>query len=481
MYRKQFLLTTRSDFRYHWNSEQIGEFRLFCHPHLSCTCKRGTRADLFLLGELYDWENPRLTNEQILESLAGVKSVGELLSGVSRYSGEYVLISRFDQDIFVFNDACGQAEVYYDDDFSSFGTQPKLLGEVIDLRPHEDPVAGEFYRSGIFKKKALFIGESTHHKNIRHLLPNHFIHVNDKTVSRFFPVIPLPELSPEHVADKASLMLKGYLKAISCRNEIALAVTGGYDSRVLFLASLETDCMYYVLKHTGMTDSHYDISVPRELTSLYHRSFLVIPDPGCNAGDEEYVNSVDFPRFIDFSGADFLTKRVLVNGNVSEVARNYFGDYKNLSGEELSRLNGYQNARFPVAYYGAWLKKNKAFFSELGYHYLDLFYWEEKMGIWGAKAKTEFNSLNKTVTSPFNSRDLLVLLLSVKREYRDSHFNRLYNQLIRELSQGREEVTRIPVNPCRKQKMIRLMKWLNVYQLYRIFVLRLRTLEKFRS
>jgi hypothetical protein len=353
MYRKQFLLTTQPDFRYNWNYEKIGHFILYHHPDLSYSFKKGNDADIYLLGELYDWENPQFSNQQILEALTDVKSINELLSGISKYSGEYVLVCKFDQDIYIFNDACSQAEIYYDENFSSFGTQPKLLGEVIDLLPHEDAIADEFYKSAIFKKKCLFIGESTHKKNIRHLLPNHFVHINDKKVKRFFPVIPSEELTLEDAADQASLMLKGYLKAISLRNDMALAVTGGYDSR----------------------NNKDDV--------------------------EEYVNSIDFPRFIDFSVTD-LKNKVLVNGNVSEIARNYFGYHRNITPEELSSLNGYKSVLYPSIQYKHWLKVNKPLFSKLGYNYLDMFYWEEKMGNWGAKAKTEFNALNKTVTSPFN-------------------------------------------------------------------------------
>lgn len=373
MYRKQFLLTTQPDFRYNWNYEKIGHFILYNHPDLSYAFKKGNNADIYLLGELYDWENPQWSNQQILEGLSDVKSVNELLSGISKYSGEYVLIGKFDQDIYLFNDASGQAEIYYDDNFSSFGTQPKLLREVIDLLPYEDAIADEFYKSDIFKKKCLFIGESTHKKNIRHLLPNHFIHINNKKVKRFFPATPLEELPLEDAADQASLMLKGYLKAISVRNDMALAVTGGYDSRVLFLASLETDCKYWVLKHSYVADSHHDIVIPKQLTALYHKDFRVIPDTNGSNMDynDEYINSVDFPRFIDFSGEVFFKNKVLVNGNISEITRNCFGYYKNITAEELSYLNGYKNAQYPSMQYGNWLKMNKLFFSKLGYNYLD--------------------------------------------------------------------------------------------------------------
>jgi len=264
---------------------------------------------------------------------------------------------------------------------------------------------------------------------------------------------------------------------------MALAVTGGYDSRVLFLASLETDCKYWVLKHSYVADSHHDIVIPKQLTALYHKDFRVIPDTNGSNMDynDEYINSVDFPRFIDFSGEVFFKNKVLVNGNISEITRNCFGYYKNITAEELSYLNGYKNAQYPSMQYGNWLKMNKLFFSKLGYNYLDMFHWEEKAGNWVAKAKTEFNALGKTVTSPFNSRDLLMLLLSVKRKYRDTHFNKLYDRIIYNLSGGNDKVCNMPVNPCRKQQIIRLMKTCKVYNLYGFLRLEMRKYNQERT
>ena len=89
------------------------------------------------------------------------------------------------------------------------------------------------------------------------------------------------------------------------------------------------------------------------------------------------------------------------------------------------------------------------------------------MGNWAAKFKTETCALGKEVTSPFNSRELLMLLLSTRRKERDSHFNRLYDLIIYELSGKDKKIMKIPINPCRKQTIIRLMKYFRLYNLYR--------------
>jgi hypothetical protein len=113
-------------------------------------------------------------------------------------------------------------------------------------------------------------------------------------------------------------------------------------------------------------------------------------------------------------------------------------------------------------------------FHNNGYHVLDMFYWEEKMGNWAAKAKTEANALGQNLISPFNSTELLTILLCTRRSHRDSHKNKLYNR-IAELMEPK--AIGIPINPCRKQKVITTMKALRIYNLYRYLGVKLQLLK----
>ncbi len=466
MFKKQFLLTKEETFKEPWDKVEIGDYNLFFHPDLEFTFSKKNQNKLYLIGSLFDCQFPALSNKQIVEKLNDSNSLEELFQNISVYTGDYVLIFDRNDDIIIFNDACAQYEIYYDHKFSVFGTQPKLLAEVIELIPHDDPEAIEFYSSEIFKSKCLFVGETTNFKNIKHLLPNHFINISKKIVSRFFPSKAISEDSLDEIAKKASVMIKGYLNAISLRKKMAIAVTGGYDSRVLFLASLETKSSYYVSKYDYMGDDHYDISIPRKLTSLYDRKLHIINE-SIKAKDEfssEYIKSIDFPRFLNVSDKVFQD-HVFINGNISEIARNYFGYFTDPSPKELSLIFGYSAYKFAVIQFDKYLNMNKSLFENLGYNLLDMLYWEEKMGIWAAKAKTEAAALGANVISPFNSRSLLTSLLSVKRKYRDSHDSKLYNKIIYYLSDNNKDVQRLPINPCWKTKIILILKNFKIYNL----------------
>jgi hypothetical protein len=60
-----------------------------------------------------------------------------------------------------------------------------LLAQGIELIPHDNKHAIEFYNSEVFKKRKLLLGDSTQVKNVKHLNCNHFIDLNRGKVKRF--------------------------------------------------------------------------------------------------------------------------------------------------------------------------------------------------------------------------------------------------------------------------------------------------------
>ncbi|WOC39927.1 hypothetical protein [Polaribacter sp. HL-MS24] len=479
MYRKQFLLTDKKLSHPNLEHKQtIENYFLYLGVDSKYEFIKTECSEFHLLGSVYDWENPEFTNKQILQKISENTAIDNIISNTDIYCGAFVLIVKLFDTIYIFNDASGQKEIYYDDNFRSFGTQPKLLSLSIEPEEHTDADAIAFYQSKTFYKKCLFVRNTTHKKNIFHLMPNHLLKVKDKIVFRFFPNQKIKELPNREIIKRSAEMLKGYISSLAFRNKLKMAVTGGYDSRVLFLSSLNVDCEYFISKHWNMNNSHHDIDIPKKITAHYNKSFTIEDDKICTTSSKKntaYINDIDFPRFLKMTTKN-KEKYIFVNGNISEISRNYYGYYKRATAKDLCFLEGYSNLTFAINQYFEWLK-DKELFKKNGYHYLDMFYWEEKMGNWAAKSKTESHALGKDIVSPFNSRALLNLLLSSKRRYRDSHFNKLYDLLISELSEGDLKIIKMPINPCRKQTIIRFMKSLKIYNFYKYIVLNSKTIS----
>jgi hypothetical protein len=477
MNRKQFLLTKKSiddaDLK---QVDKIGDYNLYLGPDSDyCRIKKGD-YEYHMLGHMYDWKNVSFSNYDILLHISNRDDISDVLSATDNYCGDFVLIAKLKNRIYVFNDATGRKEVYYDDEFTCLGTQPKILGKVIELKDHTDVDAKEYYKSDIFLKKNYFVGNTTHKKNVFHLLPNNCIELASKSVFRFFPSTSVKIKNPHIIAYVTADILKGYLKSIYNRNKgkLKIGVTGGYDSRVLFLASLEIECKYFVMQTRFMDKNHYDITIPKRLTERFNKSFEIeIADPTKAVISQNYYNDIDFRRFVEVTEDD--KKYVFVNGNVSEIARNHYGD-NNLNAKDLSFMYGNSDMKFPIKQYEKWLE-NKKTFEKNGYHYLDMFYWEERMGNWGAKARTENNALYREVVAPFNSRGLLNMLLSTNRRLRNKNSTKLYDMIISVLSYDDKFVMNLPINPCMKKNMIRFMGKLGIYNIYRQIGIKTRKLK----
>lgn len=473
-FKRQFLLTLNENFELPWNRERILNYNLFYHPDLEFEHTANGMIDLYLLGFLFDYENPEYSNKKILDSLSVLNSFEIFLENLSKYSGHYVIIYRSNEKLILFNDACAQHEIYYDNLFTSFATQIKLLGKVIPIVPHSSVDAIIFFSSPTFLSEKVFIGETTHAENIKHLLPNHYIDTEQKSIIRFFPKDHLKLYSIDKASTEACKMLKGYIKAASLRNKIYMAVTGGYDSRVLFLASLGVDCKYYVSRLSNMNDRHYDIVIPQKLTKIFNKEFKVIVESPIDIKEKlKQEISIDFPRELKNPGEEY-NNHILINGNISEIARNYYGYYQNILPGELAILYGYKGSRFVCKEYEKWLKSSSSLFSKNGYNILDMFYWEEKMGNWAAKAKTEMSVMGTIIYSPFCSHKLLTTLLSTPRNQRDEYSNTLYDMIINKFS---PDVYKIPINPSTKKKIILILKRLKIFNIIQIIRLKYKLLK----
>jgi hypothetical protein len=136
-------------------------------------------------------------------------------------------------------------------------------------------------------------------------------------------------------------------------------------------------------------------------------------------------------------------------------------------------MMGYGNLKYAQKYYSQWLFKNDIIFKDGGLCNLDMLYWEERIGSWAAKGKTERN-LTVDYFSIFNSRKLIELMLSTKRNHRDTHFCTLFEQIVEHIY---PEALNYPINPSRKIKNIKLMKKLHLYNLYREIFIRINKLK----
>lgn len=466
-----------------WNSVQIGEYVCLSHPNLDITTYQNQDRNFMLAGFMLDYKNPEKTNLQILTDLSTNTSSEGLIKDTYKYFGQFVIIYHTANEFILFGDGGSQKELYYNQDLTCIGSQPKLLGHFTSLKEDDTPEARAFYSSKEFLSRKVFPGELTQYDNIKRLKPNHLLNINNATQERFFPSIKIKVQRSGNIAKEIADRLIGCSLALKNRYNPVFHVSGGWDSRVLLALAIKVDIPCSVFRGPNLNDSHYDVKIPRTILSNAGKD-LDVRDYDFNPENNQTFTSI-LEASVDFARTDKLTlayifkglkmfeQSMVVTGHMGEVGRNFYDQFIKLNGLFLARMTGYGELKYALNYYQQWLDENKKLYQQNGYNTLDMFYWEERIGSWGAKGKTERN-LVCDYFSIFNSRELLELMLSTKRKDRDSHLGKLFPEIVKAIY---PDVLGLPVNPDKKQKVIRLMKKTMIYPIYREIFLRLNKLQ----
>lgn len=427
-------------------------------------------SDCIFFGEVLDFENPAFSNKEIADTFEN-KSLEEKITKLNKLGGFFLSIFISEESLLVFNDAAGQLEtfIYHRGHQLIISSQPTLILPLIEDGAIFDLTAPEYI---VNDKVTIF--NKTPFRDIEKLAPNFFYDTRVKKNTRFFPSETLPTKKPSEVSNEVIKILEGTFESLSYRGGMALAITAGLDSRVLFATSLTQEKInYYVFNHPNK-DGSIDVEIAKEITSHFKKDLKVIEYDLSNVDIEDSVIDTIWKDDLKLRKMSHIMKLhfpnvYLINGNISEVARNYYDPLpRNLTTQDICNIIGVKEGSYEIE---AIQKHLEAPIYNI--HLLDIIYWEHKMANWAASAKSLYN-LHNTVISPFNNRYLLSLLLSTERKDRDKYFHKIYHTILSAIDTW---LTEIPINPTKKHRNIILLKRLGLYRLYRSIFFKLRKLK----
>jgi hypothetical protein len=308
------------------------------------------------------------------------------------------------------------------------------------------------------KTQSAWMGNKTVYAKCYHLIPNHYLDVNRAEQVRFFPNgIQRTSENISSIVETAVSILQGFYEAIAQQENVAQALTAGWDSRILLAASRKYfhHIHYFVDREGILPENHPDIWVPKRLTHKLGIKF-------------EVMNSVDDPPgwFITLLAHNVTCTRMLastrsiyaqfvlgetrmnITGSGSEITRpriTFTGEGNDFTMSVLARR------LFFGTYYGSAYVENelqkwkKALYSFGGQdiNILELLYWEQRMGNWGAQAPSEKDIAFDEI-SPYNCRLLIETLLSAPFHLRIAPEYILHKKLIQAMW---PEALSVPLNP----------------------------------
>lgn len=461
-FRRQFLLTPIEckDLN-EWQTERIADYFLYVHPDCGLIKVSGNN-DVFLVGYLLDPHYPQKNSASILKDFAQEKDINNFHEILHKLIGRFVLIIKMEQEILFYNDACGLKTFYYTKKSGKLfaASQPLLIDKVLKLT--KTASYDEYFNSDYVAKHIEHWLPSgiTLYKNVFHLTPNHYLLLSEYEQKRYWPNKKIQKIEYKEALFQFVDLFKRIMITANNHMNLALSLTAGWDSRLILSSSKDfhQDVLYYTLKYRNMDAKHMDVKIPMSLSKSLNLNYCVL---NCKKGitnefstvykqntDMSHVNDWGLIAYGLFS--TYPQKKVAVKGNCSEIGRGRKVYYPNERNEKILSENiflqpekGWEKMHFIRQRVKEWFDETKSEEVNNGYNLADLFYWEHRMGSWQAQSQLEWD-IAQEVFSPFNSRELLDLMLAIDKSYRNASRPLLYKDAIKILW---PEVLSEPINP----------------------------------
>lgn len=472
-YRRQYILSPQPfecPFLFHQYNLRNG-YKLYAQIDLNVTEFLQDDLQVFLLGDIFDYETPLKNNYDILKDLSD-NDFSKTLEKSARYAGRFVLIGLIKDHLFMFHDATATRKVFYYSSEQGYwcASQPYLLANILKLKKTKNESKLRFYNSPEFELLANSnIGNMTVFDDISQLLPNYYLDITNNKTVRYWPNHQIENLSLEVASEEIAKRLKGFVESIGNRYKIMLPVTAGKDSRTLFAATrdISEHVYYYINKENNMPANSIDIMIPNKLINKLGHKFNVV-DPYIEI-DKDFEklyfenNENALPKYLPIIYNYYVNHSDKINmpGVFAASAYEIYGSYDDdITPVKLAVKNSVNKYEFAVEYYSRWLKEATDVCRKNNLNILALFYWEERLANWGTQIQI-FKDMAQDDFVPFNSRQLIEYCFSVQPKFNNKPDYILYKKIMNELW---PETLSMPINPNFKHLIFSILEKFGIFE-----------------
>ena len=463
-----------------FNKSIFNNITMYTHKSLNVTKYCNMHVEVLLLGYIINPLCPKQNNDNIVKSLADHCQTKEnFFREVQSLSGRYVLFYKNEKDFVVLNDPCAFRNIYY-----CFDNKNIIITS-------SQKLFQEYYKKNIsipddklYFIKCMLHYESTHEfswfgdegidDKLYKVLPNIYLDIKEETTFRI-PVYLDLIIKESDIVEYSSVVLRGNMDAITNMFNVIQPITAGWDSRACLAAA--KDCVekihFYVFDKSGRGTDSPDIWVPKNLSRKLGINFDIIQlDDVREDFLSLYMKEHLIPRLCKIMDMQYLydhfsNKNVVrvsgVSGNIIKCVYGY--TYHAINSNILSYFTYYpaRKCKYIKNKINEWLDQAKDYSHLLNIPILDLFYWEQRVGNWGALYAHE-QDIAIEEFCPHNHRNLLLSMLNLDPEYRGYPECKFILDLINHLW---PETLSEPINPVSKWKKYK--KALRRYSLLRYY------------
>jgi len=469
LFRRGYLISNADDvdlqsypFYGHWGTCPLGTadgraVALHHHPDRPVHLAEDRGATIALIGHAFNPFTMESAEAAILTRLLAAWHAGEATfwDAVSELTGVHLIVVREQHRLVAAQDCAGLQSCYFgrvgDDLFLT--SHPQL---VADLRGLElDPFVARLIASRPYHIGNRHLpGNSSPFPELKRLGGNTFVDLTGDTfrITRFFPTEPRVEVDSQDEIDRvvrqSAQLLHRNLELVRRKwQQPAISLTGGTDSKTtLACASGLYDRFSYFSFHTKPQEL-VDATAAHGICEALSLEHTIYPIPTANGDvpDFDILKAIDHNTSYFVQLADHEIRKLIylmrlgdfdveVKSWASEITRVFLERKYDIRMPQ--KLTPRHFSIFQTRYFGDRKllaesdHRYKRFMEEVGltqslggYEHADLFYWEVRMGAWGASVVSAFDFAHE-VTIPFNNRKLVTLFLTLPRQLRktdDAH------------------------------------------------------------
>lgn len=477
-FRRQFILgPARMEIIPSWERVLIqNNLCLSVHPDLELYQAARENKSLILLGYILDPNAPEADNDDILKDLIDkFNKVEDIFNHINDYGGRWVLLVNDGQETILLHDAAGLRQIYYAAaDTVWCASETGLLANILNL--HIDSEAEALTKSEDYRISGVYWwpGDTSMYKEVRALLPNHYLNIQSGTPHRYWPNEKIKSLSLQEGVAKSAQILRALIKSAHLRYELALSCTAGWDSRLMLAVCKEAieDLYCFTLTYPNYNKNTPDLVIPALLLKKLGMKLNVIRyaeniPPEFEKIFRESIVSIDPEDFADIQSMSekYPQSRLCISGDVAEITKCYYRTedqtYHDIDAHTLTDITKMGKHPFALKAYEKWLSTANAYNVNL----LDLLCWEQMAGRWQARIRGKYDLVHESF-APYNCRTLLETMLAVEEKFRQPPLYEFHKELIASLW---SEVLSEPINPPEKKSLKTILRdilvKINVYQL----------------
>ena len=452
------------------NSVEIHGEKCYYSDNTEMTKASAEGKEIVIIGICLD----AMGRQNIAEELVNL-SFDEFAVALDTLCGVYVIF-RYDPSLGlqIFGDATRMMSVYYGKGKSGDKIVASLESLIVDDITEISSVSREVVRCAHNGAMEL-AGDMTMYDNVKCLIANHYLDMNDFKPVRYFPRESLVKITDEkeidEIIDKTWEMVSCIINQLAKNTQFASPLTQGADSRVncAFLRLLlpARSVVYYVLKLPWMLVRCEDIPYIKDIAALLGiDDFQVLED--VDVIDDDYVLQLrqqcgeirGWGRKV-WTYHPSIAARTIVNGQLIDQIG------KASKGKGRPDLLTYLFLKLKLGNVSPFAhKKLKEWHDEAkkgskGYSMYDLWGWEMRCGRWHANVVSVSSMLGVREFNFYNCTAILSMWCRIPRRLRVRKI--IHKKLLTRMC---PKVVSLPFDPFKqpsKHLPTFLNKWINVF------------------